>query len=274
MRLLRLSNSVPAATLVLIGAYRVIEWPLPARVWWAAAAMWCVTAFGYVSNDLHDYAEDRLNKPDRPLPSGTVAPHWAGRLSMVLALAALLLAWSLGWAEALIALIVLGLLTLYNRRFKASAGGGNLLIAGLAGCALLAGGVAAQGFQRAAITALVLPALLLASFVAARELLKTLEDRSGDQAVGKMTAAVRWGERGVLQSLALLSGWLGILILFAATTGRFSAAASWLLLVGILAPLAGATSYLWPDPRPQRVGHCLRLLKSSYFIGLIALIIA
>lgn len=236
--------------------------------------MWCVTAFGYVSNDLHDFAEDRINKPDRPLPSGAVSLQWASRLSAGLVLTTLGLAWSLGWAEGLIALTVLGLLTLYNRHLKASAGGGNLLIAGLAGSALLAGGVAAQGFQISAIRALMLPALILASFVAARELLKTLEDQVGDRAAGKLTAAIRWGDRRILQILALLTGWLSILIWFAASIGHFSLLASCLLFLGVVAPLAGTIYYLRSTATPQRVGHCLRLLKSSYFIGLLALIIA
>ena len=59
VRLLRLSNSLPASGLVLIGAWLVAGWPLPWQAWQAAAAMWCVTAFGYASNDYFDIREDR-----------------------------------------------------------------------------------------------------------------------------------------------------------------------------------------------------------------------
>lgn len=81
--------------------------------------------------------------------------------------------------------IVLGLLTFYNARLKATPGGGNLLIALLAGCTLLVGSVAALGFQRHAIVLLLAPFSVLTTFVAAREILKTLEDVSGDRLAGK-----------------------------------------------------------------------------------------
>ncbi|MEZ4708204.1 MAG: UbiA family prenyltransferase [Caldilineaceae bacterium] len=77
-----------------------------------AAAMWFVTAFGYVSNDYVDVVEDAVNKPDRPLPRGTVSSAAARGLIFGLAvgviaqrghrLAALGSGWRRHWVAHLI----------------------------------------------------------------------------------------------------------------------------------------------------------------------------
>lgn len=63
---------------------------------YAAAAMWCVTAFGYVSNDYFDIHEDSINKPDRPLPNGAVPTSSAAGLAIGLGLGAILFSLPLG----------------------------------------------------------------------------------------------------------------------------------------------------------------------------------
>ncbi len=193
LRLMRLSNALPAAGLVLLGGRLARVSPLPAQVGLAAAAMGCITAYGYVSNDLSDLAEDRVNKPDRPLPSGAVERRTARRLAAFLALLGLLLAVGIGVAPALVALLALALLTQYNQGWKSTAGGGNLLIGGLAGGTLLVGGYAGSGMT--GVLANALPGAVLFTFITARELLKTAEDVAGDRAAGKRTAATEHGSR-------------------------------------------------------------------------------
>jgi len=179
--------------LVLVGAYLTNGWPFPLAAYQAAIAMWCVTAYGYVSNDYTDLAEDRINKPDRPLPAGVIRPIVALNLASLLALGAI--SWSLwlGWLATAIASIVLGLLTLYNYRLKGIPGGGNLVIALLAGSTLWVGGVAVHGLQPKAFLPLLPATLILSCFVLTREILKTIEDIEGDSFSGQQTFAVRWG---------------------------------------------------------------------------------
>lgn len=274
MRLLRLSNSLSAALLVLIGAWLTVGWPLPWRAWQAATAMWCVTAFGYVSNDYVDGVEDRINKPDRPLPSGAVHKDVALVLALVLGSIALVLSIGLGWREALVALTVLGLLTLYNGRLKSSAGGGNLLIALLAGCTLLTGSVAALGFGWPAIQLLWAPAATLATFIGARELLKTIEDLAGDQQAHKLTAAVHFGSQTVLRWIAVLTLLAIACSLVPVAVQSYSLRYLAVIALGVHAPLLYTVYQLRQKVTPQRVSHCLALLKGSYFAGLLALLLA
>ncbi|MCC9075212.1 UbiA family prenyltransferase [Litorilinea aerophila] len=278
LRLLRLSNSLPASVLVLLGARLAGIWPPLPPVWRAAAAMWCITAFGYVSNDLVDQAEDAINKPDRPLPAGAVTPAAAGALATALALGGLLLAASLGLLATAVAGGVVGLLIFYNLRLKALPLAGNTLVALLAAASLWVGPVAVWGIG--ALTAwprleqLLPPTLLLASFIQARELVKTLEDIPGDAAAGKTTAAVRWGVRPTLTLVAGLALLATGFTLISVGFGDFSPAYLVLVLVGVDLPLLATVAVLWRDASPRRVSRCLAWLKGSYFCGLLALILA
>ena len=274
VRLLRLSNSLPASILVLIGAYLAGGWPLPHPAWQAALAMWCVTAFGYVSNDYFDVKEDSVNKPDRPIPAGVIAPSSAAWLAGGLALCAIAFSLPVGLLPTLVACTVLGLLTLYNLRLKATPGGGNLLIACLAGCTLLVGSVATLGMTRYAILVMLAPASVLSTFIAAREILKALEDMVGDRMAGKQTIATRLGKRGVLRVIALLSGLLISLSLIPFIWLGYSRLYLLVVNLGVSAPLLFTTFYLWQETSPQRISRCLALLKGSYFAGLVALLLA
>lgn len=271
LRLLRPTNAIPAAILVLLGARLLDVYPPPGSVWRAAAAMLCITTFGYVTNDLADLAEDRINKPQRPLASGRVAPARARSLALALALLGLSAAASVSLLALLVAAAVLLLLHLYNVRLKTTPALGNLLIGGLAGCALLAGGVAVYGLDAPRLLRLLPPALTLALFVTGRELLKTLEDLPGDRAAGKQTLALRRGTQAVA-ALVALAAWLTTA---AALSGvvwlDYSGLYAMLVSLGVLLPLHAAALDLWRDPRPTRARRWLVVLKGSYAAGLLAL---
>ena len=274
LRLVRLSNSLPASVLVLLGA-KLTGAPLcQPTLWIAIAAMWCITAFGYVSNDLWDQAEDRVNKPDRPLPAGTVTSRQALMAALGLLFMALGLSASLGLAPFLIALSVLVLLLLYNWRLKGMAGLGNLLIAGLAASALLSGVVAAHGWRYEPIITLLPAAIALALFILARELVKIVEDQVGDQIAGKRTLAQYIGVQGIVRIVA------GLTLLLFFTVGwlfpwwGYSIRARIIMVAGVNLPLVWTVYYLSTDAAVSRVRRCLALLKGSYFFGLIALWLA
>lgn len=266
LRLLRLSNSLPASLLVLLGARLVDTSLFHPRLWLAVAAMWSITAFGYVSNDLSDQAEDRINKPDRPLPTGIITCQQARTVAGLLFTFSLLFSALLGPAPFLLALLTLGLLLLYNRRLKGAAGAGNLLIAGLAAAALLPGIVAVYGWHWVYLTKLLPATLGLLFFVLARELLKTLEDTVGDQAVGKRTFALTWGYHETRCTIGGLT-----ILLFGTIVGlfpwwRYSWHATTLMLFGVASPLAWSVCTLQPQGSLSQIRRRLALLKGAYFV--------
>lgn len=279
VRLVRLSNSLPATALVILGVDLIGADVLDARVWWVAAAMWLITAWGYLTNDLFDIVEDRVNKPERPLPSGTVSIELATIAGIVLAVGTMSITIALGWLPFLAAITVLLLLRFYNTRLKATAGNGNLLIATLAGLALFPGAIVISGWHLTAITPLILPALILSCFVAARELLKEVEDQRGDRIAGKQTSAVVWGAETTLRYVSFLAGITIGLTLLPIWLLNYSNGYLLCILVGVDLPLLIVIGYCQTRQEAiitetQTVRQLLAILKGCYAAGLLGLAIA
>jgi 4-hydroxybenzoate polyprenyltransferase len=144
----------------------------------------------------------------------------------------------------------------------------------LAGGALLAGGTAARGLDLILLTRLLAPALILAIFITAREMLKTLEDLPGDRAAGKQTLAARHGPAAVPRIVALLAWLLTAVVLASSLRLGFSAAYVTLAILGVLLPLHAAAVDLIHCPDPARARCWLVVLKGSYAAGILALWVA
>jgi 4-hydroxybenzoate polyprenyltransferase len=95
LRLVRLPNHATAVADVLAGYLvvsqaRVLEWP-PAACWLAIAASLAFYAAGMVLNDVYDLEIDRIERPERPLPLGTIRPRAAAAVGFGLLLAGIAL---------------------------------------------------------------------------------------------------------------------------------------------------------------------------------------
>ncbi|MDO9033718.1 MAG: geranylgeranylglycerol-phosphate geranylgeranyltransferase [Methanoregula sp.] len=151
-----------------------------------------ITAAGNVINDYFDADIDRINRPSRPIPSGTVSPIAARGFAVTLFLAGLLAALFTPPLCLSIALINTLILVLYAAKLKSLPVVGNAAVAYLTASIFLFGGAFAGG--NALI--LMLP-LAVITFLAtmARELLKDAEDVEGDAAGGADTLPIRIGIR-------------------------------------------------------------------------------
>jgi 4-hydroxybenzoate polyprenyltransferase len=81
LRLVRLPNHATAVADVLAGylvvaGLRVLDWP-PVACWLAISASVCFYAAGMVLNDVCDVELDRVERPERPLPSGAISVRQA-----------------------------------------------------------------------------------------------------------------------------------------------------------------------------------------------------
>ena len=149
-----------------------------------------ITAAGNVFNDLCDLAIDRINRPDRPLPSGTVTTGAAGVLAGFLFAAGLVLAIPAGLPCVIIAVVNSLLLLFYARVLKRTALWGNVAVSYLTASIYPFGGALAglAGLERT------LP-LAGITFLAmlSREILKDAEDVAGDRAAGARTVPIVLG---------------------------------------------------------------------------------
>lgn len=228
----------------------------------------CIGGWGNVVNDIIDLPIDRVNRPQRPLPSGQVrvgtARLWAG----VLAIAGLGLSFTLPPLCIGIALVSVVLLFFYSARWKRGPGLGNVVTAAIVGLVFVYG-AGAVGRPLAGVV----PAILAFFLNLVREITKDLEDRDGDAAVGANTLALRWGEQATLRLVRILLGCTAVLVPLPALLGMFSS--SYLVLTGatILPGLVASVVLLRGSPTRKRYSHLSLLLKVLMFLGLAAMVV-
>jgi len=192
LRLTRPGNAIAAAVFTGIGAFvgvGLLSNPI------AATGAVLATAFavgaGNAINDYFDRDVDRINAPDRPIPSGLVSPREALAFSLLLFGGAIVWALFLPLVAIAIALFNLLALVAYTELFKGLPGIGNALVAYLSGSTFLFGGAAVGDLGVAVVVLFALAAL--ATF--ARELVKDVEDVAGDRAKDLKTLPIVVGER-------------------------------------------------------------------------------
>lgn len=158
----------------------------------------CIAAAGNVINDIYDLEIDRINRPDRPLPSGQLtirqARLWTGFLVILgVVFSALTLPYSaVGmWTLAIVALFALiGLL--YAAKGK---------VMGLLGNFAVSISFAFGLFYGALVTYPIIPPVIFVYFITAasvlqgREAIKGIEDVEGDALRDVQTIARRYGIR-------------------------------------------------------------------------------
>ncbi len=105
-----------------------------------------VSASILVSNDYFDVETDRINAPDRPIPSGVVTSSESLLLAIVLLILGLVLGYLINPVAFLCTagLTVIGLL--YNRKFKKSGLPGNLMVSFSVGMTFIFGGVSVGSY--------------------------------------------------------------------------------------------------------------------------------
>jgi len=190
-------NAVAASVLTFVGAF-VSAGGLDTQFRIAASvlATLLAVAAGNAINDYFDRDIDAINNPERPIPRSAVTPRGALAFSVVLFLAAILVALVLPVLAVGIAAVNLLALVTYTELFKGTPGAGNALVSYLVGSTFLFGG-AAVGNVEPVVVLFVLAGL--STF--AREVIKDVEDLAGDAAEGLTTLPVAIGERRAL--------WLG-----------------------------------------------------------------
>lgn len=225
VRLVRPGASLASATISLVGASLASpqNWP---TVGLAMVAVGCAVGSSNVFNDVFDLEADRVNAPQRPLPSGQVSTRAALVWCSTLALVAVLAAVPLGVAHTLTVVAVLGVSAWYSMRLKRILILGPLVVAVLLASALVFG---------AAVGTSLLPAVWvgaaeIAVFTFGRETLKGVRDVEGDRRAGVATVATVWGVRA---AVVVFAACCGAVIAVSAMAGHAVHFAVMTLLVGL-----------------------------------------
>jgi len=193
-KLFRLGNclmgalGVLLAAVICVGVDNVGDFPLE-----IAFSMIVVVAFTAAGNSLNDYFDrevDKVAHPERPIPSGRIAPKTARDVSWFLFGAALVLAFFVGPISLLIVVVSIAIMVLYEWFLKSEGLVGNLAISWLTGALFLFGGAAVGRLELAWILAAL---AFLATF--GREIIKDIQDIEGDRG-HRMTLPMRMGAKG------------------------------------------------------------------------------
>jgi|Deesub1362A_J573_1020465.scaffolds.fasta_scaffold00272_46 geranylgeranylglycerol-phosphate geranylgeranyltransferase len=160
----------------------------------ALLSVFMITGAGNALNDVYDIEIDRVNKPDRPLPSGRLKRRAVMRTVSIFFIVGILLSLMVSlqinfffpFALALINSVLLWNYAVMLKRLPLI---GNVLISYLTASTFLYGGSLTGKVMGVVIV------LFILSFFAtlSREIVKSIEDVEGDRIGGANTIAVVWG---------------------------------------------------------------------------------
>lgn len=183
LRIVRPVNALVAGIAVLLGVL-VAGVAITPPLFLLVVAVFCITGAGNAVNDYCDREIDAINRPGRPIPSGSVSIRGAAFYSTFLFLVGIMLAALVNPLCFGLACLNSILLVTYAAWLKRVPLAGNLVVSYLAGSIFLFGGAAAG--INGVILNLPLAGIVFLPMIA-REILKDAEDIEGDQEGGART---------------------------------------------------------------------------------------
>ncbi|MFQ5401552.1 MAG: geranylgeranylglycerol-phosphate geranylgeranyltransferase [Anaerolineae bacterium] len=188
-KLSRPISTLSGVLAVILGGYvaGTGEW---VKVGLAGLTTLLVSASANAWNDYLDVEIDQINQPHRPLPAGLISPRSAKLFSWAMAVISLITASLINWPSFVIALASNAVLFVYSWKLKSTVLMGNATIALISATSAVFGGVAAGNVRPTLWLA-----IIIASAIMGREVLKTLADYEGDLRQRCRTIATVWGRR-------------------------------------------------------------------------------
>ncbi len=255
-----------------------------------------IAAGANVINDLCDLDIDRINRPQRVLPSGRLTPASARVFTIFLLACGNFFSIFINTAATVIAVGSSTLLIVYSLRLKRQPLTGNLAVSAATALAFIYGAVAAQaGLSRVDASdgilgtssmndivtrasswhgdwrAGIFPAVFSFLFHFGREVIKDIEDQAGDQAMRARTLPLVYG-LGAAQAAATVA----FMILILATQlpfyiGIYNTTYLWIVIGGVDLVLIAAIYLLWKNPIQDRMRQISAVLKADMLVGLAAI---
>ncbi len=226
-----------------------------------------INAGGNIINDIYDLEIDRINRPDRPLPSGAMSVKQARVYLIILFAAGSLLSWFISLETFIIAgPISIPTLIAYSACFKRQPLIGNVTVSFMLGLAFIYVGSAFGNIQ-----ATLVMAALAFGFTLIREIVKDLEDMEGDAQDKARTLPLVWGESKTLGLVLLFMLAFVVLDTLPFFLGSYNHVYLWMVIVGINLPLLVFAFILWRQPNKKNYFRVQLFLKLDIFVGLAAL---
>ena len=218
LELFRPANSVMIGFAVIVGFF--VSKPVDVKATQVALGFltgFFICSYSMAVNDIYDIEVDRVNQPERPIPSGRIPVQEAVRLSLLVLIAGVATSvLSLDPAAVGIALFYAFLSWLYNHRAKQTGLPGNVIVASSLAIPFIYGGVVSGGD----LTRSILLMMAATSFFSGvgREVVKAMADVEGDSKRGVNSLARSRGlgtasaVGAVFFILAVVTSWIPLLL--------------------------------------------------------------
>ena len=167
-----------------------------------------ISGSAMISNDYFDLDVDKINHPQRPLPSGRITVPELALLTLVFSTAGLLAAAVLGALPLGLSVVFLAIGLLYNWKFKETGLPGNMMVSLSVAITFIFGGAVVGGLASGVVWVF---AALAFMFDLAEEIAGGAMDIKGDQLRSSKSLAIRKGQKFALRtSAALLAACVGV----------------------------------------------------------------
>ncbi len=234
----------------------------------AAISVVLVSSSANAWNDYLDIEIDRINQPNRPLPSGQVNLRTAKIFSFVTAGLALLLAATINLPSFLIALASVVILYVYSWRLKSTVLMGNATIALISGLSAVYGAVAAGN---ASPSVWLFGIIWVAIF--GREILKTLADYEGDLRQRCRTISTVWGRRPARVVFYIMAATTMIMMMVPYLQRVYSPVYAWIVVLGVYPVVIYILLRVSRDRSGPQLERMSQLMKYDFLIWFAAVIL-
>jgi len=238
------------------------------NVFLAALAASLVMASGNVINDIYDIGIDTINKPLRPLPSGSITIKEAYALYFIFIVTSIFISALVNEKALAIVLISILLLFFYSKYLKQIPLVGNITVAFLTGLVFIFGGVVVENPSAA-----IIPAMFAFLINLIREIVKDMEDVEGDTKSGVVTFPVKLGSQKSKIFISLITISVILYTLYPFITQIYKIEYFVVVMVIVNPILVYCLKILFEDHSVKNLKKVSNLLKLSMVFGLIAIYI-
>jgi geranylgeranylglycerol-phosphate geranylgeranyltransferase len=236
-----------------------------------ALAMIATILISMAANGWNDYLDieiDRVNQPQRPLPSGMVRPQSAVIFSVVLTIISLIIAATISQAAFSIAVFSTMLLYLYSWKLKSTVLFGNFTIATISAMSAIFGGVAAGNVRPSFwLAAIIFTAIM------GREVLKTLADYEGDLRQHCRTISTAWGRRPARIVFFLMGAVMVVVMMLPYYLGTYRPIYAVVVAFGVYPVLLYVVLKVTRYRTGPQLERLSRLMKYDFLIWFVAVLL-
>ena len=201
-QLIRLDLSFAAAICVVAGEILALSGvPNLREILAGFSCGFFISASALILNDYFDLESDRINAPNRPLPSGIVSKHEIIYLTVFTTLIGLYSALLLGVYVLIIGILFWFIGVLYNWKLKRTGLLGNIMVASSVAITFIIGGIAVGNPWNVTVWSFSLMAFLVDL---GEEISADAMDLEGDKLQNSKSIAIVWGRKAALKVSSLL----------------------------------------------------------------------